>query len=188
MLKIGNTKHARDSQGKMRWYIWVACLECSKERWIRYENGKPLNELCQTCARRNSIALNKACGEKHYAWKGGRQRCNGYIRVKLQSDDFFYSMADKRGYVKEHRLIMAQHLGRCLQSWEWVHHKDGIKDHNEYGNFKITTAGSHIIEHNKGYRDGYRQGYQDGQSEAMKELKQEIKLLRWELRNKVGET
>lgn len=117
-------------------------------------------------------------GEKSAAWKGGRLEAKGgYIMVKLPPNDFFYPMAHKEGYVMEHRLVMAQHLGRCLQPWEKVHHKDGIKNHNVYRNLKLTTAGSHIREHSKGYRDGYRQGYQDGQSEAISELRQRVTLL-----------
>lgn len=57
-------------------------------------------------------------------WRGGREMTSqGYIRVKLYSDDFFYSMVDNKGYVLEHRLLMAKHLGRCLHLWEIVHHK-----------------------------------------------------------------
>ena len=54
---------------------------------------------------------------------------NKYIRVKLKPSDWFYSMADARGYVLEHRLVMAKHLGRCLQAWEIVHHIDGDPTH-----------------------------------------------------------
>jgi len=71
-----------------------------------------------------------------------------------------------------------------LQTWEIVHHKDGVKDHNTDKNLEMTTNGSHTIEHNKGYRDGYRQGYMDGQSTQVQELKQEIRLLRWELKQR----
>ena len=79
---------------------------------------------------------------------------------------------------------MAKALGRCLPPWEKVHHKDGVKDHNEYSNLELTTASSHLVEHSRGYRDGYRQGYQDGQNSQIKELRKEIKLLQWELREK----
>ncbi len=121
-------------------------------------------------------------GSKSHCWKGGRRRSNGYVAVWLQPDDFFFAMADKHQCVLEHRLAMAKQLGRSLQPWEIVHHKNGIRDDNRIENLELTTKGSHSLEHNKGYRDGYRQGYGDGQSKALQELKQEIKLLQWQLR------
>jgi len=77
-------------------------------------------------------------------WKGRRYKTEkGYIMVRLKPDDFFYSMANKNGYVPEHRLVMAQHLGRCLHSWEIVHHKDGNKQNNALDNLQIVSDGGH---------------------------------------------
>ena len=127
-------------------------------------------------------------GSNNPHWKGGRiKTVGGYIQIKLQPDDFFYPMTDKSGYVMEHRLVVAKALGRCLQTWELVHHKDGIKDHNVDENFEMTTKGSHIIGHSKGYRDGYQRGLVDGRNKQMQELldkqnelMKEIRLLRFE--------
>ena len=75
--------------------------------------------------RRNKHQKNE--GKRNYRWQGGRFiNGYGYVEVKLFPSDFFYSMVGKRGYVKEHRLVVAKALGRCLHSWEIVHHK-GIK-------------------------------------------------------------
>ena len=77
-------------------------------------------------------------------------------------------MSNNNGYVLEHRLVMAKSLGRCLLTSEQVHHKNGIKDDNRIENLELTTLGSHITEHNKGYQDGYAKGLIDGRNQLIK--------------------
>jgi len=118
-------------------YIWAACENCGKERWTRYiiKKAGPADRLCQHC----SIS-----GETSSVWKGGRTKtAEGYILIKVTPDDFFYSMANKESYVLEHRLVMAQHLGRCLQAWEIVHHKNHIRHDNRIGNLQVELPANH---------------------------------------------
>lgn len=189
MPKLGEIRKGEEIgyKGTHR-YIWHACIDCGKERWERLYGDIPKYLRCYSC---NMLKRRNRRGENHPQWKGGRLKTEqGYIEVLLQPDDFFYPMAKKDGYVLEHRLIVAKHLGRCLQPWERVHHKGiryiGIenKSDNLIDNLKLTTAGSHSREHSKGYYDGYRQGLQDGQSESMRVLKAEIRLLRWEFKER----
>lgn len=162
-------------------YVTASCQNCGRRRRVQLLRGKPRRKLCRHCGRlgyrHSSETIAKLSGENSSSWKGGRQNCgHGYITVKLQPSDFFYPMADKRGYVLEHRLIVAKAVGRCLQSWELVHHRGqrytGIENRsdNRYPqNLELTIRGSHAREHSKGYRDGYQQGYQDAQREVRSE-------------------
>lgn len=60
--------------------------------------------------------------------KGGRHKANGIYHIRIYPDNPYYSMAYQNGYVLEHRLVMARHLGRCLETWEQVYFKNGIKE------------------------------------------------------------
>ena len=173
MVEFGDTSYAREigKNGRNK-YIWYSCPNCQRGHWV--ETGRldkaGFTGWCKSCVKR---------GVRSGRWNGGRKiTVDGYILIYLKADNFFYPMADKLGYVLEHRLVMAQSLGRNLHSWEIVHHKNGIKDNNQLNNLELTTRGNHTIQHNNGYQDGYGQGYQDGQTQKIKELKQEIEFLR----------
>ncbi len=118
----------------------VHCIDCGKERWVMLYKGLPTSIRCAHCAGK---LKRKNYGSAHHNWKGGVSRCVGYKIIRLYSDDFFYPMTQKLGYVLEHRLVMAKHLGRCLQSWEIVHHKNHIRTDNRIENLQLVSDDRH---------------------------------------------
>ncbi|MFA6977335.1 MAG: HNH endonuclease [Mesotoga sp.] len=79
--------------------------------------------------------------ENNHQWKGGKiTKQTGYIKVKLAKDDPFRSMADVDGYIFEHRLVMAKHLGRLLKAGEVVHHKNHIRNDNRIENLILAES------------------------------------------------
>ena len=155
MPQIGEIRRAKDTHPDRHYsyaaglnkYIWAACLDCSKERWVPLKKGKPFNLRCQQCG----CGSTKASGAGNNWWKGGIQTTQGgYILLWTSPNDFFFSMANKRGYILEHRLVMAKHLKRNLHRWELVHHK-GIaypigsienKQDNRIDNLMIIVTGN----------------------------------------------
>lgn len=79
-------------------------------------------------------------GEKHGAWKGGVVKANGgYLSEWVSDNDSMASMRNNQGYVLQHRLVMARHLGRPLAKTENVHHINGIRDDNRLENLELWT-------------------------------------------------
>lgn len=61
----------------------------------------------------------------------------------------------KRRARREHRVIMERHLGRKLEPWEIVHHKDENPSNNSLDNLQIVEFGQHTTEHHTGSRRNY---------------------------------
>lgn len=162
MPEIGEIRTGKNWQKQ----IWHACENCGQERWVELRNGVPRKLICVSCRCKahGEIArqqmLNKK-GELNYSWKGGKRiNCHGYNTVRLMEDDPFYPMT-VNGYVIEHRLIMAKHVGRCLTDEEVVHHINENKLDNWIENLMLFPSNRehinyHYILQNNGESEKWR--------------------------------
>ena len=85
-------------------------------------------------------------GKRASGWKGGRNFNGGYVEVWINPSSPFALMANGN-HIAEHRLTMAKHLNRCLESWEIVHHINGIKTDNRIENLELVGISKHYILH-----------------------------------------
>lgn len=69
---------------------------------------------------------------------------DGYVLLRIPG----HPMADGQGYVKEHRLVLAQALGRALLPEEDGHHKNHVRHDNRPENLELkATHAGHMREH-----------------------------------------
>lgn len=130
--------------------------ELGGEHWTQYwmdnrgHEYKPSQKVINKVLKRSGVPLRGrgAPMERNTFWKGGVVRDkSGYVLVKTPGHPY----ADYKGYVRQHRLVMEQTLGRYLLPHEVVHHKDGNTSNNHPENLEIFHSNSdHISATTKG--------------------------------------
>lgn len=106
--------------------------------FVKKCGGEPYKPYLSDLAIKNKILAKK--GKRSSHWKGGRHRDKlGYIQIWMPD----HPNAKMAGYIHEHRLIMSEHIGRPLNSWEFIHHRNGKKDDNRLENLELMTKKVH---------------------------------------------
>jgi len=124
------------------------CPRCGKKRWVMkgHYTKTTYTGLCKSC---RCTECSQLIGEKNFNWKGGKYvDAEGYCLVKIYRDHPFYCMAKSDGYVLEHRLVYAQHIGRPLRKEEVVHHIDENRVNNAITNLRLfPSVVNHLTYH-----------------------------------------
>lgn len=147
---IGEIKEASEIgyRSKKAWqkYIYHACIDCGKERWVQLHGGKPRSLRCRSCSKHGELhPLYGLKGELAAHWKGGQFFRNGYLW--LLSPTMEHPRADKDGYIKRAIVVLEEKLGRPIKDGYDSHHKNGIKDDDRPENLEEREHGDHAALH-----------------------------------------
>jgi hypothetical protein len=145
----------------------ASALEYERDWKIRRREADPDYFKRKKARQRKHETTCQACGKVFLGMKTARycsRECSGrgmwrqgianrfepteakrvrYVTVRRPG----HPMADKQGRVYEHRLVMADRLGRALLPSECVHHKNGNPRDNRVENLEIVTTGEHSRRH-----------------------------------------
>ena len=161
MPTVGEITRGKEIGKKPLWkqYLWVACPECGKKRWVQAKKGIADHKICAQCYLKHHNA------EQSWNWKGGRSTCMGYPVVKYPT----HPRASKwTGYVLEHILIWEQVHNKSVPEGSHIHHINGIKTDNRPSNLVCLTSSKHVKEH---------QTLTQVRLQRIRELEAEVKML-----------
>src|SRR5690606_823361 len=110
--------------------VTVTCEHCNRDFRVKPGRVRRGVRFCSMECRRAA------------QYTGRFVRSDGYVAVRVGND-----------YVLEHRAVMERHLGRALERYEHVHHRNGDKADNRLENLEVLTVSAHAAHHHPG-RDG----------------------------------
>lgn len=122
--------------------------EKEKEQKRRYRERKKIEKYGPEAASKDMRGRhgNHASGTRNGRWNKGRLiSSQGYAMVRVGND---HPIAFGNGYAYEHDLVAIAALGRPLRPDETVHHRNGDRADNRWGNLEVMTRSDHAREHN----------------------------------------
>lgn len=108
--------------------------------------GKSQKAVQKYFRRHNIPCLKRGgpTGKRNGSWNGGVIiDKDGYRLLKMPD----HPNSNKHGYIREHRFVMSQHLGRPLTAQEVVHHIDGDKLNNAIENLELFAENRLHLKH-----------------------------------------
>ena len=121
-------------RGKIRKSKCKVCKKCLVTYVSNLNSGR--GKFCSFKCRGKYYS-----GNRSKFWTGGiRIDSNGYRFIFLPQNP----MAEKSGYVAEHRLIMSKKIGRNLSKNESVHHINAVKYDNRPENLELVVTNPHF--------------------------------------------
>ncbi len=146
-LPAGNRRIKIDDEVLQELYIKRNMTAEQTAKLMGIKSGIVYKRLKQLNITRSNSASH--IGKRPSNYKGRYQeKRNGYIMVCLPSDHKYACMgimqtSSKCLHVREHRMVMAEFIGRPLERWEVVHHKNHDKTDNRIENLELIQSQTH---------------------------------------------
>lgn len=142
--KVGNRSWSNHQRSIKKWGKKTYCRGCASKKTGKEKVGK--------------TAWNKGIsgprGSDSPSWRGGTYiDVHGYRMVHRREGP--RPKVGWESYVKEHVLVVEDHLGRPLEKREAVHHLDGDKLNNVLKNLFVTDHAGHRRAHQSLQEIGY---------------------------------